>query len=105
MACVEGKAPPRGDVGPVAGRGAPDAAAPQVATFSIVMDEDSQLPCRLLGLVAQQDRPVRSLALTSSRRRQRLEVELPGVDRRRAEILAEKMRGCVHVRSVRLCWR
>lgn len=77
----------------------------RAATFSIVADHDPQLLCRLLGTIAQQDRLVRAMTLSSTTRRQRVRIGLADIDLHRAEILAERMRRFVHVRSVRLLWR
>jgi hypothetical protein len=82
-----------------------DPTSRRTAVFSIVANHDPQLLCRLMGTIAQQDRLVHSLSLGSTPRRQRLLVELQDIDRPRAELLAEKMRRFVDVRSVRLHWR
>ena len=73
-----------------------------VAGFEVVAERCPGVPCRVLGLFAQQDRIPRraDVADDGDSLRVVVEVELP--DRRWAEQMAERMRSMVRVRSVSL---
>ncbi|MGK6319273.1 hypothetical protein [Sphingomonas sp. DT-204] len=76
--------------------------APRAAVFAITADRCAQVLSRLLGLIAQQDRVVEWAQVECSARTCRVSLAVHDIDSRRAEIIAEKMRGLVKVRTVRL---
>lgn len=78
------------------------AADGDAAVFAITTEHCPQVLCRLIGLLAQQDRLVDWVRVDTGARTCRVSLAVSGVDRQRAEIIAEKMRGLVRVRSVRL---
>ena len=80
----------------------PDADAGREAAFAITAERCPQVLCRLLGLVAQQDRLVAWARVESSARTCRVSLGVRGIDPHRAGVLAEKMRSVVSVRTVRL---
>ena len=77
-------------------------AAPPAARFAITTERCPQVLCRLLGLIAQQDRLVDAVRVESSARTCRISLEIRGIDPHRAAIVAEKMRSLVRVRTVTL---
>ena len=79
-----------------------DAAQPRLARFAITTERCPQVLCRLLGLIAQQDRLVDAVRVDSSARICRISLEIRAIDPHRAAIVAEKMRGLVRVRTVKL---
>lgn len=72
------------------------------ASFAITTERCPQVLCRLLGLVAQQDRLVDAVRVDSSARICRISLEIRGIDPVRAAIVAEKMRSIVRVRTVKM---
>lgn len=72
------------------------------AVFSITAERCPQILCRLLGLIAQQDRLVDWIEAQSSARTCRVSLGVRDIDPQRAAIIAEKMRSLVRVRTVRL---
>jgi len=72
------------------------------AVFVVTAERCPQILCRLLGLVAQQDRMVARVDALDTRRILRVELSVTDIDARSATILAEKMRQLVRVRTVRL---
>lgn len=70
--------------------------------FAITTDPCPQVLCRLLGLIAQQDRLVDAVRMDSSARVCRISLEIRGIDADRAAIVAEKMRSLVRVRTVKV---
>lgn len=72
------------------------------AVFSITTEPCPQILCRLLGIIAQQDRLVDWVEAESSARTCRVSLSIRGIDPQRARIIAEKMRSLVRVRTVRL---
>lgn len=78
------------------------AADARTAMFAITTERCPQILCRLLGLVAQQDRLVERFEVESSARRYRVSLSIPDIDRHRAEIMLEKMRSIVSVRTARM---
>lgn len=82
-------------------RAKPEAGA-SVAVFAVTTEHCPHVLCRLLGLIAQQDRLVDWVRVDSSARICRVSLGIRGIDPRRAEIVAEKMRSMIRVRTVRL---
>ncbi|WP_343518298.1 hypothetical protein [Sphingomonas sp.] len=74
----------------------------RAAVFAITTERCPQVLCRVLGLIAQQDRLVDAVRVESSARVCRIALEIRGIDRHRAAIVAEKMRSLVRVRTVKL---
>ena len=74
----------------------------RAAVFAITADRCAQVTSRLLGLIAQQDRVVEWARVECSARTCRVSLAVHDLDPHRAEIVAEKMRSLVMVRSVRL---
>ncbi len=72
------------------------------AVFAVTTERCSQVLCRLLGLVAQQDRLVDWVRVESTARTCRVSLGIQDIDPQRAEVMAEKMRGLVMVRTVSL---
>lgn len=72
------------------------------ARFAITTERCPQVLCRLLGLIAQQDRLVDTIRVESSARICRISLEVRSIDPNRAAIVAEKMRNLVQVRTVKL---
>lgn len=72
------------------------------AVFAITTERCPQVLCRVLGLIAQQDRVVDAVRVDSSARVCRISLEISGIDPHRAAIVAEKMRSLVRVRTVKL---
>lgn len=74
----------------------------RAARFAITTERCPQILCRLLGLIAQQDRLVDAVRVDSSARTCRISLEVRDIDAQRAAIVAEKMRTLVRVRTVKL---
>lgn len=72
------------------------------ATFFITAERCPQMLCRLIGLVAQQDRITSSVSATDTGRILRVTIRVPGMPEHGAAIIAQKMRQLVNVRTVRL---
>jgi acetolactate synthase small subunit len=72
------------------------------ATFIVTAARCPQLLCRLLGLFAQQDRVIQSLAVEARPRGYHAAITIAGIDGQRAEIIEHKMRAIVSVRTVKL---
>jgi len=75
---------------------------PPGAVFVVTAERCPQILCRLLCVVAQQDRMVARVDARDTRRILRVELAVADIDARIATILAEKMRQLVRVRTVRL---
>lgn len=80
----------------------PGSEAVGTATFVVTARRCPQLLCRLVGLFAQQDRLVETLRVDALPRSVRASITIGGIDAQRAEIIANKMRSIVSVRTVRL---
>lgn len=74
----------------------------RAAVFAITTERCPQVLCRVLGLVAQQDRLADAVRIESSARICRISLEIRDIDPHRAAIVAEKMRSLVRVRTVKL---
>lgn len=74
----------------------------RAAVFAITADRCAQVLSRLLALIAQQDRVIERAQVECSARICRISLTVHDIDPHRAEIVAEKMRSLVRVRSVRL---
>ncbi|QDX27934.1 hypothetical protein FPZ54_19240 [Sphingomonas suaedae] len=72
------------------------------ATFVVTAGRCPQLLCRLVGLFAQQDRLVHALRVDTLPRSVRASITVGGIDAHRAEIIGNKMRSIVSVRTVRV---
>jgi hypothetical protein len=72
------------------------------AVFIVTTERCPQILCRLLGLIAQQDRLVARADAVDTRRVLRVMLAVPDIDRNRATIIAGKMRQLVRVRTVKV---
>ena len=79
-------------------------APPASATFAVSAELCPQILCRLLGLIAQQSRLVERVEAHKEPNGLKVRLIVAGMDEHQAEIVAEKMRSLVSVRSVWLSW-
>jgi hypothetical protein len=70
------------------------------AVYEIEAGDVAQVLCRILGLFAQQDRPLASVVAHSHGDTVQAMVRLPAIDNHRASVLAEKLRALAMVDSV-----
>jgi hypothetical protein len=70
------------------------------AVYELEAHDAAQVLCRVLGLFAQQDRPLASVIAHSSGDRVRAMLRLDQIDAQRASILAHKLRALAMVESV-----
>ncbi len=70
------------------------------AVYEIEASDAAQVLCRILGLFAQQDRPLASVVAHSHGARMHAMLRLRDVDAQRAQVLAEKLRALAMVESV-----
>ena len=70
------------------------------AVYEVEATDAAQVLCRMLGLFAQQDRPLASVVAHSHGNRVHAMLRLTEIDCRRARILAEKLRAMAMVESV-----
>jgi hypothetical protein len=71
-----------------------------VAVYEVEARDPAQALCRILGLFAQQDRPLASVIAHSHGDRVHAMLRLGGIDAQRANILAEKLRAQAMVERV-----
>jgi hypothetical protein len=74
------------------------------ANFLVTAERCPQILCRLIGLVAQQDRLTSRVDAIDTGRILRITIHVPGLGEQGAAIIAEKMRQSVSVRTVRQRW-
>jgi hypothetical protein len=74
------------------------------ANFLVTAERCPQVLCRLIGLVAQQDRLTSRVDAIDTGRILRITIHVSGLGERGAAIIAEKMRQSVNVRTVRQRW-
>ena len=77
----------------------------RAATFVISATPCPQLLCRLLGYIAQQERLVEAMDAAMRGDAMRVSIRIAAIDTHRAQLLAEKMRMLVQVRTVTLSHR
>ncbi len=70
------------------------------AVYEIEAGDAAQVLCRVLGLFAQQDRPLASVVAHSHGDKIQAMLRLRDVDVQRAQVLAEKLRALATVESV-----
>lgn len=70
--------------------------------FEVSASPSPQLPCRILGLFAQQDLLPSAVEMSCSPRALDLRATMPAVAAGRAEILAAKIGSIIGVRTIRL---
>lgn len=70
------------------------------AVYEIEAHDAAQVLCRVLGLFAQQDRPLASVIAHGSGDRVHAMLRLEQIDPQRASILAQKLRALAMVESV-----
>jgi len=70
------------------------------AVYEIEASDTAQVLCRILGLFAQQDRPLASVVAHSHGDKLQAMLRLRQVDAQRARVLAEKLRALATVESV-----
>ena len=79
-------------------------APPPTATFAVTAELCPQILCRLLGLIAQQSRLVERVEAHQAPGCLKVRLIVTDMEAHQAEIVAEKMRSLVSVRSVWLSW-
>jgi len=70
------------------------------AVYEIEASDAAQVLCRVLGLFAQQDRPLASVVAHSHGDKVQAMLRLLDLDMQRAQVLAEKLRAMAMVESV-----
>jgi len=70
------------------------------AVYEVEASDAAQVLCRILGLFAQQDRPLASVIAHSAGDRMQAMLRLGGIDAQRAGVLANKLRALATVDSV-----
>ena len=71
------------------------------AVYEIEADDAAQVLCRMLGLFAQQGRPLSSVVAHSAGDKLHAILRIDRIDRQRARILAEKLRALAMVKRVK----
>lgn len=69
------------------------------AVYEVEASDAAQVLCRILGLFAQQDRPLASVIAHTGDRIQAM-LRLGGIDAQRASVIAHKLRALAMVESV-----
>lgn len=70
------------------------------AVYEVEANDAAQVLCRILGLFAQQDRPLASVVAHTHGGTIQVMLRLRGIDARRAGMLAEKLRALAMVENV-----
>jgi hypothetical protein len=71
-----------------------------VAVYEVEAGDAAQVLCRILGLFAQQDRPLASVIAHTTGDRVQAMLRLAGIDAQRASVIAHKLRAMAMVESV-----
>jgi hypothetical protein len=70
------------------------------AVYEVEASDAAQVLCRILGLFAQQDRPLASVIAHTAGDRVQAMLRLGGIDAQRASVIAHKLRALAMVESV-----